>query len=868
MIDLVLDDRYRLLRKLGEGGMAVVYLGNDLKLGRNVAIKILKEKFESHREVRTRFQHEARIISAFDHPNILKVFDYSGSESKRMWIVTELVHGRNLGQIVETAPGGWLHPVIAACIVKEVSKALSVAHLAGIVHRDIKPDNVMMTQLGQVKLMDFGIAKIGQENTMTQTGMFMGSPSYMSPEQVRGRDVDARSDIYSLGVMFYELTTGKLPFSAQSTADIAMKILNGQYQHPRFIKEQIPIEVNDLIVSMMTGDAKNRPQAIETVSRSIDRYLQNYGFESSSSELERCFRDPQAYGERLGKMLEVTALVALPTQLLDLRENVGEKLDLAQQKSGSSQKNQTLHIRSVQEAIRLHNEAAIDQPIPVVPEIRKVQLNAVSKNSVVEDSKAASSKNAPSQNMQRPSALPTPVQSSRLDHRLPRRLHTPAPRRDQFRSIVGQLPERRLRMREISAMQHQTNSRPDSSNRLEANPNFVMGSTPSMRGLPRQPHRRRSVANHIIYKEVRLREKGHMGLVFFALFTVFVTALIISQPNRAKEVFATNFALFQKTTPSEILKPQKNGKNTGRSQNVTQPKTPVSIVDSRVSTQQEKSKPSVLPLEKSTQEMSTIKEKPTKGPKDARANRDSSSRNIKPAQMNQTNQSNIQTAPRKDDVRKAEFESPTTTSKTESINKSNRVQSNQEIAIQKPTSEGKSEFRVSSTPAAEIWSKGAKLGSTNEAGTSSSWISLDAGSHDLELRRSGYKSKTVVLNLKANLPIEMPRVILERINDSQVNELQVTAEKIQVTISISVLGRSFDSKLMKTPIQIKMLNLSSREVLVLNATSSKTVFNLEKAPYEISVKRQNEIKSRKIDLIRAQDPITYSVDFETQGASP
>jgi hypothetical protein len=114
----------------------------------------------------------------------------------------------------------------------------------------------------------------------------------------------------------------------------------------------------------------------------------------------------------------------------------------------------------------------------------------------------------------------------------------------------------------------------------------------------------------------------------------------------------------------------------------------------------------------------------------------------------------------------------------------------------------------------------------------------------------------------------MPRVILERINDSQINELQATSEKIQVTISISVLGRSFDSKLMRTPIQIKMLNLSSREVLVQNASSSKTVFNLEKAPYEISVKRQNEIKSRKIDLIRAQDPITYSVDFETQGASP
>ena len=157
------------------------------------------------------------------------------SNAERLWIVTEVIRGKNLAQYVQQFTGGWLHPVIAACIVREICKALEKAHAHKIVHRDIKPENVMLTVEGGVKLMDFGIAKDLGKAKLTVTGTFMGSPSYMSPEQIRGRDVDLRSDLYSLSVLFYEVVTGRLPFTGQTTHDVVMKIMEGGFTHPRYL---------------------------------------------------------------------------------------------------------------------------------------------------------------------------------------------------------------------------------------------------------------------------------------------------------------------------------------------------------------------------------------------------------------------------------------------------------------------------------------------------------------------------------------------------------------------------------------------------------------------------------------------------------
>ena len=177
MRNSVLGGRYRILEMIGEGGMAYVYLALDEKLGRKVAIKVLHQHMEKNDDIRQRFQLEAQAISGLEHPNIVKIYDFSGNNSDRLWIVQEVINGKNLAEFVQEKKGGWLHPIIAACIIRESCKALEKAHSQGIVHRDIKPENIMLTDRGILKLMDFGIAKDMGSSRMTMTGTFMGSPS-------------------------------------------------------------------------------------------------------------------------------------------------------------------------------------------------------------------------------------------------------------------------------------------------------------------------------------------------------------------------------------------------------------------------------------------------------------------------------------------------------------------------------------------------------------------------------------------------------------------------------------------------------------------------------------------------------------------
>ena len=295
----VLGNRYRIIDQLGEGGMAFVYLAVDEKLGRKVAIKVLHEHMERNPDIRHRFHLEAQSISALDHPNIVKIYDFSGDKSHRLWIVTEVIRGKNLAQFVDQYTGGHLHPIVAACLVREICKALEKAHNHGIVHRDIKPENIMVTVNGRTKLMDFGIAKDLAKSGMTMTGTFMGSPSYMSPEQIRGRDVDLRSDLYSLSVLFYEIVTGRLPFVGTSTHDVVMKIMTGEYTFPKYLVDGLPDELNDMIMRGMSRDPVIRQQAAREYGIEIDQYLQNIGFDESHIELERYFKDRRSYDARL-----------------------------------------------------------------------------------------------------------------------------------------------------------------------------------------------------------------------------------------------------------------------------------------------------------------------------------------------------------------------------------------------------------------------------------------------------------------------------------------------------------------------------------------------------------------------------------------
>jgi len=352
----ILGDRYRIQNKIGEGGMANIYVAYDEKLSRKVAIKFLHKHMSGNQDIRKRFFHEAQAISSLNHPNILKVYDFSGEHSEDVWMVTEVLLGLNLSEYTKSFPGNWLHPIIAAMICREILKALNAAHSGGIIHRDIKPENIFVLNSGGIRLMDFGIAKNNRVQSMTMTGTFMGSPSYMSPEQIRGKSIDARSDIYSLGVLFYEIITSKLPYVGTTTHDIVLKICEGRFRPPIHHIPNLPSDLNKMICRAMAKHPMHRYQEARTFAKDIDIFLAKHHFEESHIELERYFIDRDKFEARL-RRLDFTnkATVAV---------NFGKK----KSEQAKAEKTKTHHTRmlSNQEqssAIRSQNQNSLNTPV-------------------------------------------------------------------------------------------------------------------------------------------------------------------------------------------------------------------------------------------------------------------------------------------------------------------------------------------------------------------------------------------------------------------------------------------------------------------------------------------------------------------------
>jgi len=215
---------YRLIDRLGAGGMGEVWRAEDTRLLREVAIKILSERIANDPEWKARFLREARTIAQMNHPNIATIYSIE-QEAEKLFIVMELVEGESLATVLARGP---LQPKEAVAIIKQVAEALAEAHEKGVVHRDVKPDNIIVGKRS-VKVLDFGIAKqvvsTGEAPTLTQAGLIVGTPFYMSPEQALGRPVDTRSDLFSLGVVLYEAVTGKRPFEGESVTETMMNII-------------------------------------------------------------------------------------------------------------------------------------------------------------------------------------------------------------------------------------------------------------------------------------------------------------------------------------------------------------------------------------------------------------------------------------------------------------------------------------------------------------------------------------------------------------------------------------------------------------------------------------------------------------------
>ena len=271
MLGEVFNQRYRLKEKLGSGGMADVYLADDLLLGREVAVKLLHAQYAADPVFIQRFRQEAQSAANLNHPNIVNIYDW-GNEGDVYYIVMEYVEGRDLKEILRSE--GRLLPERAAEIAAEVCAALQFAHRSNLVHRDIKPHNIFITNIGQVKVMDFGIAREGNGGGITQTGMVMGTPQYISPEQAQGLAVDGRSDIYSLGIVLYEMLTGQVPFDDPNPVTITYKQVREDPMPPSVVDPEIPATLEAIVMKAMSKNPANRFQNAQEMKADLLRFLE------------------------------------------------------------------------------------------------------------------------------------------------------------------------------------------------------------------------------------------------------------------------------------------------------------------------------------------------------------------------------------------------------------------------------------------------------------------------------------------------------------------------------------------------------------------------------------------------------------------
>lgn len=267
----VLNGRYELLAPLGQGGMATVYRGRDLRLGRPVAIKLLHNYYAGDDEFLARFQHEAMSAANLSsHPNIVDVYDV-GKDGDTNYIVMELVEGTDLKALIEQeAP---LAPERALAIIAQVAEGLDYAHRRGLIHRDVKPQNMLIAPDGEVRIADFGIAKSHLSTAVTQAGMTFGTADYISPEQAQGMNATPQSDIYSLGVVLYEMLTGRLPFTGDTPMAVALQHIQKPPPPLRQLNPSIPPALESIVLRAIAKDAQQRPASAKQFAQELRDYL-------------------------------------------------------------------------------------------------------------------------------------------------------------------------------------------------------------------------------------------------------------------------------------------------------------------------------------------------------------------------------------------------------------------------------------------------------------------------------------------------------------------------------------------------------------------------------------------------------------------
>jgi len=291
---------YEVVSKLGEGGMGVVYLARHGTLGRLAAVKVLLPEFSNNREIVARFFNEARAATAIRHPGIIEVYDFGFLEEQQAYIIMEYLEGESLGTRLRRGP---LAISAALATTRGIARALQAAHEKAIVHRDLKPDNIFLVpdddaRSGErVKLLDFGIAKLtpnANEPGQTRTGMVIGTPTYMAPEQCRGDTVDLRADLYALGCVIYQMLCGQPPFVANASADVLAHHLYFEPQRVSALRPDVPPAVEQLVMALLAKDPAARPASANVVVQVVDSMMSGVGVVTAPEVAARPARPPSS----------------------------------------------------------------------------------------------------------------------------------------------------------------------------------------------------------------------------------------------------------------------------------------------------------------------------------------------------------------------------------------------------------------------------------------------------------------------------------------------------------------------------------------------------------------------------------------------
>ncbi len=316
----VLGQRYRLKVRVASGGMGTVFVAKDERLGRMVAVKLLRDELAGDERFVERFRREARSAAALSHPNVASVYDY-GEDDGCHFIVMEYADGRDLSHLLKDE--GPLAAERATVIARQIAAALGHAHAAGLIHRDVKPANVIVNGSDHVKVTDFGIARAIGDSTLTASGTIMGTASYLSPEQAQGGVIDARSDVYAVGIVLFEMLTGAVPFSGGSAVSVAMRHLSDEVPAPSSIRPEVPPELDSIVLRATSKAPEDRFQDGAALASELQAFRTGSTDEllpAEAAEPTRVLTLPTGPWDpaRLGRTVLITfaALIVLATALV------------------------------------------------------------------------------------------------------------------------------------------------------------------------------------------------------------------------------------------------------------------------------------------------------------------------------------------------------------------------------------------------------------------------------------------------------------------------------------------------------------------------------------------------------------------------